>query len=355
MSITARFEFSRASFNLQVDTTIATHGVTAVFGPSGCGKTTLLRLLAGLEFARGGYLKVGEQVWQEGRTFVPTHQRRVGYVFQEASLFEHLSIRNNLMYGYRRIKPQARSLNFTDAVELLGIGQFLQRLPSSLSGGERQRVAIARALLTSPQLLLMDEPLSALDEDAKLELIPYLLQLRNTLDVPILYVSHSTDELARMADALVLMQAGSIQAAGSICEMLTRNDLPLAHREDAETIIQATVSAQDTRYHLTYLDFPGGRFSVANTDLTLGAEARIRVLARDVSLSLEHHQHSSILNIFAATITGLHPHNPAQLLVHLDIAGVPVLAKITSKSAALLTLEVGKPVYAQIKSVAVLT
>ncbi|RDH92269.1 MAG: molybdenum ABC transporter ATP-binding protein [endosymbiont of Seepiophila jonesi] len=354
MTIEARFLIERGDFTLDADFTVPAQGISAIFGASGCGKTTLLRAIAGLEQPARGYLKIAGEVWQDGERFLPPHQRPLGYVFQEASLFPHLSVLGNLKYGYKRLPPEARRVDFDQAVTLLGIAPLLGRRPEGLSGGERQRVAIARALLTSPRLLLMDEPLAALDRQSKTEILPFLERLHEELSIPVLYVSHAPDEVARLADQLVLLEQGRVRASGPIGEMLTRVDLPLAHGDEAEAIVEARVAEHDETFHLTYLEFPGGRFTVARKDLPLGQPVRLRLLARDVSLSLERHEGTSILNIFPAKVETLVDENPAQLMVRLDAGGVPIPSRITRKSATILALEPGKSVYVQVKTVALL-
>lgn len=355
MTIEARFQIKRGDFSLDVDMRVPAQGITAVFGPSGCGKTTLLRAIAGLEHYRGGVLKVGDMIWQQANRFVPPHQRSLGYVFQEASLFAHLSVRRNLEYGVRRVAKAARKVSLQQAIELLGIEQLLERKPHTLSGGERQRVAIARALAVSPRLLLMDEPLAALDLNRKQEILPYIESLHQQLDIPVIYVSHSHDEVARLADHLVLLEAGRVVATGDIHTVFTRLDLPPAHDNDAAAIIEAVVAGHDEHYHLTRLDFAGGQITVTHKALPVGSIARLRLAARDVSLTLAHQSSTSILNIFPAVVDAITGEGQAQVTVRLLAEGVPVLSRITRKSAVELGLEVGKPVYAQVKSVALLT
>jgi len=298
MTISAKFLIRRGNFTLDAEFTVPAHGVTALYGPSGCGKTTLLRAVAGLEKDLDGHFKLGDAVWQSPGHFIPAHQRPIGYVFQEASLFAHLCVQRNLEYGLSRVPTNERRIGFDEAVNLLGIEPLLSRRPDGLSGGERQRVAIARALLTSPRLLLMDEPLAALDVDSKAEILPFLERLQEELRIPVLYVSHSPDEVARLADHLVLMEAGRIRAAGPIAEMLTRVDLPLAHGHDAEALIKAKIAGYDHQFHLNHVDFAGGRFTVAGHEMPVGRPVRLRVLARDVSLTLAPQSGTSILNIF---------------------------------------------------------
>ncbi len=354
MTIQARFELHKKDFSLNVDLHIPARGVTALFGPSGCGKTTLLRAIAGLEHCPQGFLQIDGMCWQKETLFVPPHQRPLGYVFQETSLFPHLNVRQNLEYGLKRVPVAERRVPLDKAIELLGIAPLLARKPHKLSGGERQRVAIARALAVSPRLMLMDEPLAALDLARKQEIFPYLESLHRELDIPVIYVSHSPDEVARLADHLVLMEAGGVSASGPIADMLTRLDLPLAQGGDAETLIEATVSEHDEAYKLTYLDFPGGRFTVAYKDLPVRTKVRLRIIARDVSITLEHQSNTSILNIFPATVDKIAPAGSAQVTVRLLAGNVPILSRITRKSAALLDLTPGKAVYAQAKSVALL-
>ncbi len=354
MNIEAKFYIQRGKFVLDAKFNIPMQGITAVFGPSGCGKTTLLRSLAGLERCRDGHLSLGNEVWQDNTRFIPTHRRSLGYVFQEASLFPHLSVRGNLEYGYKRLPETERRLNVAQVASILGLESMLTRKVTHLSGGERQRVAIARALLTSPKLLLMDEPLAALDANSKKEIYPFLDRLNQELAIPILYISHSPDEVARLADHLILMDSGKILDSGPIVKMLTRMDLPLAHRDDAESIIEATVTEHDDAFHLTYLAFAGGQFTVARTHLDPGTTVRLRVLARDVSLTLAHQTDTSILNIFPSIVEEIMEENPAQITVRVSAQGVPILSRITRKSAKVLKLKAGKPVFAQVKSVATL-
>ncbi|HUX64891.1 molybdenum ABC transporter ATP-binding protein [Sulfuricella sp.] len=357
MSIEARFKLGFSGFDLDVDLTLPGRGVTALFGPSGSGKTTLLRCLAGLELASNGYLEVNGEIWQDDSKdiYLPTHRRPLGYVFQEASLFPHLSVRRNLKYGMSRIADGARRVSLDSAIELLSIGHLLERMPDRLSGGERQRVSIARALAVSPRILLMDEPLAALDLARKQEILPYLERLHDELSIPVVYVSHSPDEVARLADYMVLMEGGKTVASGPIHEMLTRLDLPLAHGDEAGVVIDTMVGEHDETYHLTRLDFAGGSISVARQPYTLGHRMRLRIHARDVSLALERHSDSSILNILPARVVEIADETPAHVVVRLDAGGVPLLARITRKSSALLGLRPGMAVFAQVKSVALLS
>jgi molybdate transport system ATP-binding protein len=373
-----RFRLARGGFLLDVDFALPARGVTGLFGPSGSGKTTLLRCVAGLERAPGGRFEVAGEIWQdeERGLFLPTHRRRVGYVFQEPSLFTHLSVRRNLEYGLRRRPPAERRVRFAEAVDWLGLDRLLDRGPRSLSGGEQQRVAIARALLASPCLLLMDEPLAALDAAARQEILPYLERLHASLATPVLYVSHSATELLRLADHLVLLRAGKVRAAGPVAEVATRLDLlPWAPEAELGAVLDARVIEHDDRFDLTYLDFAGGRLSLPRLDAPPGSRQRVRVLARDVSLAIERPERTSVLNIFPARILeigeigeiGGAARSPAlasapaakvafraQPLVKLDAGGAVLLAQITRKSLASLDLRPGLAVFAVVKGVALL-
>lgn len=353
MSIEAAFNISLDNFTLKVDLSFPAQGITALFGPSGSGKTTLLRAIAGLGKYPGGKIKLGASIWQNDQVFMPPHQRAIAYVFQEASLFEHLNVTENLEYGLKRTPIDKRQVSLQQVIKLLEITPLLKRKTSLLSGGERQRVAIARALAVSPKLLLMDEPLSSLDQKRKQEILPYIETVSQELKIPILYVSHSPDEVARLADHLILIKGGSILGSGPIREMLTRLDLPLAHRSDAEALVDATVVGHDEEFKLSHLDFAGGRFCVPSEGLTIGDKVRLRVAAQDVSLTLLQQTDTSILNIFPAEVDKLIDEGTAQVIVRLKIGGTAILARVTRKSASLLNLQPGKKLFAQVKSVAV--
>ncbi|MGM0678389.1 MAG: molybdenum ABC transporter ATP-binding protein, partial [Pseudomonadota bacterium] len=228
MTLQARFQLLRGNFTLDVELSAPAQGITALFGPSGCGKTTLLRCIAGLEPGARGGVKLGDTTWQDNHTFVPVHQRAVGYVFQEANLFAHLSVRDNLLFGYRRGGDQGDVIP-ERIIDRLGLDQLQNRSVQNLSGGERQRVAIGRALLSAPQLLLMDEPLAALDRDSKNAIMACLQQLSQDLAIPVLYVSHDHSEVAQLAQQMIMLDKGRVQATGSVIELLNRLDLPLAH------------------------------------------------------------------------------------------------------------------------------
>ena len=351
----AHFKMQREGFELDSAFSAPPVGVTALFGPSGSGKTTLLRCIAGLERTQG-WLHVNGELWQDEQTFVPVHQRPLGYVFQEASLFPHLSVRANLEYGYKRIAPSERRVQFDQVVEWLGLSHLIERNdPAQLSGGERQRVAIGRALLTSPRILLMDEPLSALDTTSKQEILPYLERLHRELNIPVLYVSHALDEVARLADHLVLLEKGRVIASGALGETLARLDLPTAHFDDAGTVITAEVARHDEAYHLTQLDFPGGHLWVGRVDQPFGTSVRARVLARDVSIATQAPEGSSINNILNARIEEIRDEGPDKVIVRLAVGESQVLlSRITRRSRDHLGLAAGMYVCAQVKSVALM-
>lgn len=358
---------SRGAFELDVDMWLPGRGVTGLLGPSGSGKTTVLRGLAGLERAARGRLVVQGEVWQDEGIWLPAHRRAVGYVFQDANLFPHLSVRRNLRYGERRLQPgDTRVMTAAQAVELLGIGHLLDRLPERLSGGERQRVAIARALLAGPRLLLLDEPLAALDGPRKAEVLPYLERLQAELRLPMVYVSHAIDEVARLADHVVLLEAGRVQAAGPVAQTLSRIDLGPLWSDDIGAVIPATVVEHDDAYGLSRLAFAGGALWTRRCPQPPGTPVRARVLARDVSLTLHAPGPTSILNVLPARIDALQADGADTVLVrllpqagaasspHADTAGPPValIARITRRSCDGLALAPGLAVHAQIKAVA---
>ena len=349
----------RPGFTLQLDLQLPERGISALFGPSGSGKTSALRVLAGLEPRARGRVQIGNDVWQDSAAgvFLPTHRRAIGYVFQEASLFSHLNVEDNLAFGFKRTPAATRRFDWPQVLSLaerLGVQHLLQRWPQQLSGGERQRVAIVRALAASPRLLLMDEPLAALDAPRKAEILPYLERLSTELDLPVVYVSHAIDEVARLADQLVLLEAGQVRAQGPTDALLTQLDLPLAHGDSAAAVLSCTVQSHSEADHLTLTQCAGGNLFVPRQSAAIGQNLRIRIQARDVSLTLAHQRATSILNILSATVTQVAPDSPGQVMVKLDIGGCALLARITQRSAQVLGLQPGLPVYAQIKGVAIL-
>ncbi len=348
----------RAGFTLDLALQLPSRGVSALFGPSGCGKTTVLRALAGLVRA-AGHVRVNGEAWQDDAAarFVPTHRRPLGYVIQEAALFPHLDVQRNVTYGLLRTPVASRRIPLDQVVQLLDIGPLMMRRPATLSGGERQRVAIARALATSPQLLLMDEPLAALDAPRKAEVLPYLQRLQAELALPIVYVSHALDEVAQLADHLVLLQAGRVTAAGPLQELLSRIDLPLAQGEGAGVVLEGVVAERDAQWQLARLDVAAGpcQLWARDTGLPLGRRVRLRVLARDVSVTREAQSATSIGNQLPGVVEAIADDaHPALALVQVRVGGVSITARLTRRSAHALALAPGLPVWAQVKTVALL-
>ena len=352
--IECKIKIQLESFTLDANFSIPDRGITVVFGPSGSGKTTLLRAIAGIEKSDDGFLKIGDSVWQKGEDFLPTHKRQIGYVFQDAALFDHLDVKGNLNFVVKRAIGLKE--DFIESIHnLLEIKTLLNRKTTQLSGGERQRVAIARALLTNPKILLLDEPLSALDLKRKNEILPYLDSIHNDLEIPILYVTHSQDEMSRLADHLLLIEDGNIVGSGPVNDMLTRFDMPLSHGGDAVSIIEAEVLKRDSEFNLMHLDFLGGQFIVPDNGFPVQTKVRIRVVARDVSLTKSKQVDTSILNIFPAMVQEIVNEGEAQVMVRLQIKDTILLACITRKSSYKLRLEKGSEVFVQVKSVAILS
>jgi molybdate transport system ATP-binding protein len=329
-------------------------GVTALFGRSGAGKTLLTQLIAGHRRPDRGHIRLGGRVLSdaERHVFVPPHRRRIGSVFQDGRLFPHLSVRSNLLYGSWFGRAAARD-RLDEITALLGIERLLTRMPKSLSGGEKQRVAIGRALLMAPDLLVLDEPLAALDEPRKAEILPYLETLRDHLTLPMIYVSHDLDEIIRLADMLVVLDAGRVRAAGPIGEVLSRLDLgPGAGRAEAGAVIEASVGAIDHRYGLALLDFPGGALRVPAEGLAVGRKLRVHIRARDVAIAVAPLQGLSILNVLPAMIVDIAADQGGAVELRLMVGPSLLVARITRLSAEALDLHIGKQVHALIKSVA---
>lgn len=355
MSLIFDIRLTRSDFHLEAACELPATGISALFGRSGCGKTTLLRCIAGLERARLGRVIFNGEVWQDERRFVAPHLRPLGFVFQEASLFPHLDVRGNLEYGLRRITVAGRRVRFDEAVDFMGLGDLLTHRADQLSGGQRQRVSIARALLTSPRLLLMDEPVSSLDTASRAEILPHLERLHDELAIPIVYVSHEIREIMRMADQLALIEAGGIRAFGPVHDLLTRPDLPIAHLDDAGSVFDAAIAEHDTQYHLTYVEIAGGRLAISLQTGPVGRRMRVRIDARDVSLALRPPDQSSITNILPGRVMDVSgDRDPAQRLVRIDVGGRPLLARITQRAVAQLGIAPGLGLFAQVKSVALM-
>ena len=355
--ISAHFKGRLGKFELDAAFESPLHGISALFGPSGSGKTTLLRCISGLD-RLSGRLAVGGDIWQDwAATFRPPHDRPIGYVFQESSLFPHLSVRKNLLYGHQRaLRARAsEEIRFDDVVALMGLFDLLDRATAGLSGGERQRVAIGRALLAQPRLLLMDEPLSSLDRKNKEELLPYFETLHETLSIPILYVSHDLSEIERLADFLVLLDQGKVVASGPVPEMLVDTRLPMARSSDAVAIVEGVVKGFDSQYGLTEMDVEGQTFLVPGHVAETGKRQRIRIAAADVSLAAERPSRTSILNVLSSRVIRIHPIDDSQVNVVIAIGphddGAKLLARISTRAYETLGFTVGQPVYAQVKAV----
>jgi molybdate transport system ATP-binding protein len=356
--LVARFRGSIGAFELDAAFETPMRGVTALFGPSGCGKTTVLRCVAGLQMLPDGYLSIGGEIWQDGAAFRPPWERSVGYVFQEASLFAHLSVRRNLLYGQRRAvrRGAGEAIRFDEVVSLLGIEPLLERAPLHLSGGERQRVAVGRALLSQPRLLLMDEPLAGLDRFSKDEILPYLEALHATLSLPILYVSHDLAEVERLADSLVLIEAGRVIASGPLQDLQADPALPVARLPEAAVVLDATVAQYDPEFGLTTLSVDGGTIIAPGRYAARGTVHRLRIGASDVSLAREHPGPSTILNVLPGRVAAVERQDVAQVNVVVrlgaDGQGAGLLARVTRKSWQALGIGPGALVHAQVKSVA---
>jgi len=342
-----RLQLDRGAFALDVALELPASGVTALFGPSGSGKTTLLRCVAGLERAARGEVWLGDTCWQDEtrRHFVPTWKRSLGYVFQEASLFDHLDVAANLRFGLPRQPTAAQTAALDHAVDLLGIGPLLRRRTHQLSGGERQRVAMARALVTQPDLLLLDEPMASLDASRKQDILPWLERLRDELAIPMLYVSHAADEVARLANTVVRLEQGRVVEQGPV-EQVMRGSA-----DDATTLLLGRVAGRDTAFHLARVEVDGLSLWLPDADLGEGDAVRLRVAARDVSLTLGEPQGTSIQNHWPAEVLSLDEGgHPSQVSVLLRCGTVKLRARVTARAVHTLGLSVGCKVWAQVKS-----
>jgi molybdate transport system ATP-binding protein len=344
-------------FELAADLVLPSRGVTVLFGPSGCGKTSALRVIAGLEADARGRVALDGEVWQDdaARVFMPPHRRPIGMVFQEPRLFPHLSVRANIEYGLRRLPAAQRRIRPDDVAALLGIEPLMARRPASLSGGEAQRVAMARALCTSPKLLLMDEPLAALDEARKDEVLPYLERLKRELGMPIVYVTHSPRERARLADHLVLLDAGRVLQSGAIEALSAMPSGPMAAQDDAAVVLDAQVIGHDAAAQITQLAIDGGILWSTQPALVPGRTLRMQIHARDVSIALQPPPHTSIVNQLGARIVSCDDDGAGRCLLVLQVGErTRLLARLTRKSVLELKLAPGLAVTAMVKGVAVL-
>jgi molybdate transport system ATP-binding protein len=359
--IQAAFRGSLGKFSLDASFAVPATGFTAIFGPSGCGKTTVARCVAGLQHLPGSFCSVDGEIWQDQSTFREAHQRPIGYVFQEASLFSHLSVKRNLLYGGPRgtNRPGPGGIGLDEVIELLGLSKLLERSPHNLSGGERQRVAIGRALLSQPKLLLMDEPLSALDSLTKSEILPFLERLHERLALPVFYISHDMSEIERLADHLILMQHGKVIGAGPLQGLQSDPSLPLANARQAAVSLDATVEAHDAAYGLLTLRVAGGHLQVPAPPVALGKRQRLRIAASDVSIARAAPGASSILNVLPARIVSKSQLGHSEVIVVLalgtDGRGAQLLARITLRSWDQLGLAEAINVFAQVKGVSLVS
>jgi len=343
-------------FALEAAFTAPSSGVTALFGRSGAGKSTIINAVAGVVRPdRGRIVVEGENFFDSARGIdLSIERRQVGYVFQDARLFPHMSVERNLRYGESRVRGRERAIGFDAVVELLGIGHLLARRPHTLSGGERQRVAVGRALLAQPRLLLMDEPLAALDAARKAEILPYLERLRDEMGLPILYVSHALEEVLRLADLVVALSGGRQIAAGPVAEVMSDPQmLPIVGRFDLGTLLECTVARHDEAYGLSTLSFFGGELRVPQVDLAVGARARARVRARDVALALTRPQDVSVSNVYPGTVREIRLLDGPYADVMVEVGAGRLAAMITRESVARLGLREGLAVWAMVKSVAI--
>ena len=352
----ANFKMNYPGFNLDVELNLPAKGVTVVFGPSGSGKTTLLRCLSGLERAPSGFMKFADQVWQDESKgiFIPIQQRKVGLIFQESRLFPHLSIQENLLFGYQRTRPVERNLHLDEVVQVLGLAALLKRYPDKLSGGERQRVAIGRALLTSPKLLLMDEPLASLDMQRKAEIIPFIKRIEDEFKTPIIYVTHSVDEVLQLVDTMVILQSGKVANWGPVEEVFSDVRLrEVLGDEQLGAVLETSVLEHDEEFGLTRLDFMGQTLNVPKQNLAVGQNLRVHIHSKDVSLSTAPPARAtSVLKMSRAKVKGVGILDPKGYSVDIELdAGQPILATITRKSLANLNLKPGQSVFAHIKAI----
>ncbi|MPZ38675.1 MAG: molybdenum ABC transporter ATP-binding protein [Rhizobiales bacterium] len=343
-------------FVLDVSDRMALDGITALFGPSGCGKSTLLRIISGLEPAARGRVRFGDEVWQDDSsgTFVPAHRRGVGYVFQDVRLFPHLTVAGNLRYADKRSQLAGSQISLDGVVRALDLAPLMDRRTPSLSGGERQRVAIGRTLLTRPRLLLMDEPLAALDVRRKREILPLIEGLPKAFGVPVIYVTHAIDEVARLAQRMLALASGRKVAEGPVADVLARLDLQsVTGRFEAGVVLTARVTGHDRHFRLTHLDHHGQDIVMPMAELAVGDEVRLRIRARDVALATKRPEEISVRNIMVGSIAEIveEPETAfAETLV--DVGGAKIRARVTRSAVAELALAPGKPVFALIKSIA---
>ncbi len=351
MTLHLSCKLRRGNFLLELDTRFPDHEVTALFGASGSGKTTILRLIAGLDQESGVQVTFNGETWQDQHTFVPPHNRRVGYVFQDLNLFPNLSAGRNLDYAEQRAHSE-RGLSRREIIDVLEIGPLLTKFPDQLSGGEKQRVAIARSLLSHPKLLLMDEPLGSIDQSARSRILPYLQRIHQLLDIPVVFVSHSLDEVLYLADTVLEINQGRLVQQVSVIDFATSEAADKDN--DAAAIVRCRVRNHDEAYNLTSLDLSGESLTVSAPGFSIGDQVRVKIPARDVSITRERATSSSILNVIESRIMSIDPGDGPAAMVRLQIGDQRLLARVTRKSVDDLSLKEGDSVFAQIKGVALM-
>ena len=328
--------------------------IVGLFGRSGSGKSSVINAIAGITRPLRGSIRFNDLVLFDAAKDINLRPeaRRVGYVFQDALLFPHMNVEANLLYGQRLRSPANRFIEAARVIELLGLGALLRRKPKALSGGEKQRVAIGRALLAQPRILLMDEPLAALDIPRKTEILDYVERLRDELNIPIVYVSHSVTEITRLADTVVVLSEGKCLAVGNVDEVMGRLDLkPATGRYEAGAVLDTRVTAHDAEYQLTTLAFDGGELVVPHLDAAIGERVRARIRARDVSLSLRKPTEISILNVLPARVTAIDDETGPIVDLQLSVGDATLVARITRRSFKQLGIRTGQELYALVKAV----
>ena len=355
MAISIRYKKSFPHLSLDCNFAVPNEGITVLFGPSGAGKTTLLNCIAGLESAEQALFKIDHEIIDDSKVKIctPVHQRRIGYVFQDGRLFPHLSVKKNLEYGQLRSTSQSKNMNFDDVVELFGLARHIHQYPQQLSGGEKQRVALARALLANPRMLLLDEPISALDYSAKRELIPYLNQIHTQLTIPVIYVSHDLKEILQLGDFIIVIDKGKIVDSGDL-KILCKTQPLLTEEQGASFILDGVVTELDAQHGISTVNCDGNLIQISGNKLQLNQPARILVNARNVSLSLSRAQDSSILNILPVTVHKIYEANSGKQLVECHMGAIFILALLSPRSVEKLALKPGDNVFAQFKATALL-
>lgn len=351
--IECKFNISRNDFNLNINTSFEINGITAIIGKSGCGKTTFLNCLSGLISDKNSFMRINNNIVQDKSLLIPTQKRNIGYVFQNAALFKHLNVLDNLIYAKKRSRNKNAKMNLEQIIDKFKLGSLLQHKPHQLSGGEKQRVAIARAIASSPQLLLMDEPLSSLDNESKSELITLIESIKDNFHLPVLYVTHSLNEMARISTNAIIMDSGKITKIGNTFEILTNLDLPISEQNNSLAVINGNIESHDNKYNLTDINIGNNIISVPQINQSIRSKVRLLIKSKDVSITMERPISTSILNIIECNIIKIKHLNASNILIKLNFNNQILISKITKKSFDKLELETGKIVYAQIKSIAI--